>query len=109
MKLTTHFRPVSRLRASGAFNLYAFTACTRTSLQISYFHIGPNLSHINLEIRTAATFATKKAKNINPVFAGMSVVHAHARILVPFTNGSRSTPMKPKGTEKVRTAAKKLS
>jgi hypothetical protein len=35
-----------------------------------------------------------------PVFAGMSMVHAHAQILVPFTHGSRSTPMKPKRKEK---------
>jgi len=67
------------------------------------------LSHINSEIRTAATFATKKAKNIYPVVAGMSMVHVYAQILVPFTHGPRSAPMKPKGKEKVRTAAKKLS
>ena len=62
MKLTTHIRPVSRLRTSGAFNLHAFTACTRTSLQISYFRIRSNLSHINSEIRTSVTFATKKQR-----------------------------------------------
>lgn len=37
----------------------------------------------------------------------MTMVHAYAQILVPYTHGSQSIPIKPTGKEKGRTAAKK--